>query len=180
MKCVKCSNEATIKYPNGDLCNDCFIAMLVSRIKKELRAEQSFQKNERVLVFGKITVMILAKVVEGLPLSITEATDEYDPANKYNEYDKVVIPWTADDEAQLFYEQLTKKNPTFEALGTSKRIVKLFKTITEKELLQAAKALDVSVEPKQKDKELAAIQKKYPGATIGLVKSAQEFKKALQ
>lgn len=180
MKCLKCPKEAAIPYPNGNLCQECFIEMLVSRIKKEIRSEQPFNKNEKVLIFGRLTEAMFHKVIENLPLDVTRAISDYNPSNGYPEYDKVVIPWTADDEAALFYKELTKSDPDFEKIGQSKGIVKLFKSILDKELKQAAKILDIVFIPNAKDQDLEKINKKYPSSNFGLVKSAAEFKKALQ
>ncbi len=70
MKCLKCCKKAEIPYPNGDLCKDCFIEIIINRIKKEIRKNNPFVKDEKVLVYGEITEYFLKKSVEGLPLKI--------------------------------------------------------------------------------------------------------------
>ncbi len=183
MKCFKCANEATVKYPNGDVCNDCFIEIMTNRVKKEIRADTPFKKDERVLVFGALAKLFFDKIVEGMPLKVTESTDEYDKSvlmKDFPQYDKIVVPWTADDEAEQFYKELTKSKPNFAVIGSTQKFVKIFKSVSSKELKQAAQILQIPFEDMKKDETVEKIQKKYPSAVFGLTKSAAEFKKAIQ
>jgi hypothetical protein len=182
MKCATCLNEATTKYPNGDLCNSCFIDMLCKRIQKETKAANPFNANERVLVFGKLAKAFLEKAI-GLPLQINEATEEYTKKTidkEFPGYDKIVVPWTANDEAELFYTEMTKMNPNMKNIGSDRKFVKLFKSITDKELIQAAKILGIEFQKVKRSPELEKIHAKYPSSIFGLGKSAEEFKKALR
>ena len=181
MKCLKCSKEATVKYPNGDLCNDCFIEILTNRIKKDTKNHVQFKKGDKILVFGKLAKIFLEKVVGNIPLEITEADEKYnsDAIKKYfPDFDKVVIPWTADDEAESFYNELTSDESEFNKENNV--IVKIFKMILDKELSMAAKILNMNFEIPSRNSDIERIQKKYPGSKFGLVKSAEEFRKALE
>lgn len=182
MKCLKCNNEASIPYPNGDLCSDCYIELLVNRIKKDVRTQAPFKKDEKVLVFGKLTKIFLDKIIENLPLKIEESKSKYskDVLNKdFKEYDKIVLPWTSDDEAEMFYSEMTSNKPDFNKMGHSK-FIKLFKSVLERELITASKILNIEFEPQERNKDLEKINKKYPSAKYGLVKSSEEIKKALK
>jgi len=155
--------------------------MLYSRVKKELRTGKVFVKDDNVLVYGKLAKAFLEKAVE-MPLNIVEAEEEYskEVLNKeFKEYDKVVIPFTADDEADLFYNEITSKNPDFGKIGHSK-FVKIFKPVLDKELVQAAKILDIEFKTVPKSEEIEKIHKKYPTSKFGLVKTASEFKKIIK
>lgn len=181
MKCLKCSRTAEISYPNGALCKSCFLEILTNRIKKELRKNNPFERGEKVLVFGKLTETFLKKAIEGLPLVIkTDKKYETNVFDRKFSYDKVVIPWTADDEAELFYEEITKSKPNLKNKGQNQKIIKLFKPILDEELFKAAKILKISFKPKKRNKELERIQKKFTSAKFGLVKSAEEFRKAVK
>lgn len=181
MKCLKCSRNAEINYPNGDLCKSCFLEILTNRIKKELRKNYLFKKGEKVLVFGKLTEIFLKKAVEGLPLAVkTDKNYTKDMFDKKFFYDKIIIPWTADDESELFYEEITKPRLNLKNIGQNNKIIKLFKPILDEELVKAAKILKIKFKPKKRNKELEKIQKKFSSAKFGLVKSAEEFKKALK
>ena len=178
MKCLKCDNTAEIQFPNGDLCPSCFLEILTNRIKKDVRQNIPFKKGEKVLVFGKITNSFLKRIVGALPLDITTSNKRFgEDVNDFSSYDKVVIPWTADDEALLFYTEITKKNPR---LNKNKLIVELFRTVLDDELIKAAKILKIKIKLKSKRKELEKIHKKFPNSIFGLRKSAEEFMKAVK
>ncbi len=182
MKCFKCSQEAKVNYPNGDLCADCFLDVLYKRVKKEIRTEHPFKKNENVLVFSKLAKVFLEKAIENLPLHITEAKEKYGQdifGKDFSEYDKVVIPWTADDEANIFFEELSIQSPDFKKLGHTQKIIKIFKPLLDKEVAQAAHMLNLEFETAPKHKLIETIHKKYPSALFGLENAATEFKKAL-
>ena len=180
MKCHTCDNRAKISFPNGDLCKSCFLGVLYKRIKKELRSEARFKRDARVLVFGALATHFLKHAIEGLPLQITETKIPFTKEilkKDFARYDKVVIPWTADDEAEVFYLQLQSEKPDFSMLKQEK-IVKLFKPILDKELLQASKLLKIPFVVPVRDAVFAKIQKRYN--THGMVKSADEFRKAVR
>lgn len=183
MKCFKCSKDASVIYPNGDLCGDCFLEILVNRVKKEVRAECPVKKNEKILIFGKLARYFLERIIQGLPVTITEADEPFSIdvlLKNFSEYDKVVIPWTADDEAILFFDELITANPAFDKIGHSKKIIKLFKSVLDNEVQQAAMLLAMDHKTVTRNDLVEKIQKKYPSAKFGLVKSASEFKKALE
>lgn len=175
MKCHICSKQAKIPFPNGNLCQNCFLGMLINRIKKDTKLNNPFKKDEKVLVFGKITEWFLRKI--DIPLKITETNKSYDRVKNLNKYDKVVIPWTADDEANSFYSQMTSKNPSFKE---NKRLVKLFRTILGDELIKASKILKMNIRINKKSKEINKIHKKFEHSIFGLKKSLEEFKKAIK
>ena len=169
MKCSKCTNEATVKYPNGDLCNSCFMDMLYKRAEKEIR-QHPFKKGEKVLIIGKLAEHFLNHINK-IEIAKTVAEKEKDG------YDKIILPWTADDEADNFYEQITSSNPN---LKENSKVIKLFKSILDKELAEAAKILNIEFINKARNQDVEKINKKYPTAKFGLVKSSEEIKKALK
>ena len=178
MKCLKCSNTAKIPYPNGNLCEKCFIDVLTARIKRETKLHSPFKKDEKVLVFGRLAEVFLEKAMPNLPLKITLTNKEYDRIKDLSKYDKIVVPITADDEAELFYSEITKRKVN---LKENKKIVKLFRTILNDELIKAAKILKIKINNKNninKNKELRKIHKRFPHSIFGLRKSAEEFRKA--
>ncbi len=183
MKCYKCKKQAQVRYQNGALCASCFLDILYKRAKKELRKECPFTKGEKVIVYGSLTRRFLEQAIEDLPLEIHKDTRKFTKNvfnEKFTKYDKIVIPWTANDEAELFYEEIIKKEANFRKIGHNNKFVKIFKTITDDELIQASKILNINFHPLPKNKEIALIRKKYKMADFGLVKSSEEIKKALQ
>lgn len=189
MKCLKCSNIAKVPYPNGNLCEKCFIDVLTARIKRDTKLNHQFKKGEKVLVFGRLAGVFLKKAMQNLPLKITLTNREYDKIRYLSKYDKIVIPFTADDEAELFYSEITKKKIK---LKENKKIIKLFRTILNDELIKAAKILKININNKNKfkinninkindkNKELIKIYKRFPNSIFGLRKSAEEFRTAIK
>lgn len=186
MKCLKCSNTAKIPYPNGNLCEKCFIDVLTARIKRDTKLNNIFKKGEKVLVFGRLAEVFLKKAMPDLPLKITLTNKKYDRIKDLSRYDKIVVPFTADDEAELFYSEITKKKVN---LKENKKIVKLFRTVLDDELNKAAKILKVKINNKNninnknkinKNRELKKIKRKFPHSIFGLRKSADEFRKAIK
>ena len=176
MKCPRCTCPASIPFPNGNLCPECFLDVLINRIRRDTKLQNPFKINERVLVFGKLTEWFLKKAVE-FPLKIMVTTKKYDKIKDLSRYDKIAIPWTADDEAELFFNEITSKKPGF---NENKKIIKLFKSILDKELEQASKILKIKFKIKKRNKELEKIHKKYTHSIFGLRKSAEGFKRTLK
>ncbi|HIH39673.1 TPA: hypothetical protein HA219_03060 [Candidatus Woesearchaeota archaeon] len=114
MKCLRCSSTANIPYPNGNLCEKCFIDILTARIKKDTKLNYPFKKGEKVLVFGKLAEIFLKKAMPDFPLKISVTEEKYDKTKDFEGYDRVVVPLTADDEAELFYSEITDEKPDFE------------------------------------------------------------------
>ena len=176
MKCYKCStNEAEIEYPNGKLCKNCFLDIIYKRIEKDIK-QQPFKKGEKVLVFGQLTHSILSKINK-IDIDVIERNHEYTKSMDISQFNKVVIPWTADDEAEAFYESITSPEPTFEE---NLKIVKLFRSLSDEEVLQTAKILCIEHPQKNRNPDIERIRKKYQSSMFGLAKSSEEIKKALQ
>jgi len=170
MKCAKCEHDASVAYQNGDLCKDCFIDMLVKRIKKELSTEIPFVKDEKVFVDSDLAKVFLEKA-NSIPIELIDSEKEAE---------KIVISWSADDEASAFYEELISSQPDYSKIGQGPKIVKLFKTIIKKELKQAAEIVNIEFEVSETNEMVNTIQKKYPSSTFGLVNASVDFKRAIK
>ncbi len=173
MKCLKCPKTGKISHFNGFFCPICYIDMINHRIKKDLRKGSCLSMNDRVLVHGKLAEFFLKKAVENLPIIIKQASEKHQKG-----FNKAVIQWSSDDEANLFLDELTCKNPVFEKLGCNDKIIKIFRTISDKELEKAAKILKIKFKPNKKSIEFEKIRKRQP--VFGFVKTAEDFKKALK
>ncbi|MEK6886567.1 MAG: hypothetical protein AABW88_01925 [Nanoarchaeota archaeon] len=176
MKCPRCSNEAKVPYPNGNLCENCYIDVLTARIKKDTKMNSPLNKGEKILVYGKLTEIFLRKAMPELPLEITTIDKKYKKTKNEEKYDRIVIPFTADDDAESFYSEITKKDPNLEE---DKKVVKLFRTMLNEEVIKAAKILNVKIEL-NKNKKLNKIKKKFPQSIFGLRNAAEEFRKAIK
>ena len=67
-----------------------------------------------MLVFGKLAEIFLKKAMPDFPLKISVTEEKYDKTKDFEGYDRVVVPLTADDEAELFYSEITDEKPDFE------------------------------------------------------------------
>ena len=167
MNCLKCPKTAKISHFNGYFCHDCYIDMIVARIRKDLRKGSGLSKGDNVLVHGELAKYFLKRVVEDLPIKLVDKG-----------YNKIVIPFTADDEANLFYEEITKTKPDLTRLGNDKKTIKIFKAIADKELEGAAEILKIEFKPNKKSKDVAEIFGRYKA--FSMAKCADEFKKAIK
>ncbi|MBN2420762.1 hypothetical protein JXB27_00625 [Candidatus Woesearchaeota archaeon] len=171
MKCLKCGRNAEISYPNGDLCKDCFLEVLVSRIKKEIRLKNPFSKNEKVLVHGKLAEYFLKKAVGDLPLKIKVVKPAFGGKVVVG-FDKIVIPITADDEAEAFFEEMMKKKASIEKKNS--KIVKIFVPVLDSELVSASKILKIHFKAERRSREYEKIRQRNPASAFGLVKSKDD------
>lgn len=172
MKCFKCSRNAEISYPNGDLCKNCFLDIVVNRIKKEIRTKNPFEKNEKVLVHGKLAEYFLKKAVGDLPLKIKFVKTAFN-GKMDSKFDKIVVPVTADDEAEAFFEDLMRKKASNEKKNS--KIVKIFASVLDSELVSASKILKINFKPNKRSKEYEKIRGRNPASAFGLVKSKDDF-----
>ena len=126
------------------------------------------KKDELVLVEDKIVEFCLKKAVKGLQHKVV----------KSGKHDKKVVLWTLDDEDKellrcvLNNKKLKKENS---------KIIKLFKFVSDEELLQYAKANKISLKIKKDEiKDLVAkLSEKYPQTRYSLLKSYDAIKKLI-
>jgi hypothetical protein len=126
------------------------------------------KKDELVLVEDKIVEFCLKKAVKGLPHKVV----------KSGKYDKRVVLWTLDDEdRELLHCVLNKKK----LKKDDSKVIKLFKFVSDEELLQYAKANKISLKIKKDEiKDLVAkLSEKYPQTRYSLLKSSDEIKKLI-
>ena len=155
-----------------------------------------------VLVIGEFANKVIKDIVKGLPLKIRITEDKEfnnDPKSfmerlkkDENEYDKIILPWTAEHECCLFLEQMTNKNADFSLLGNiinmqkissqPQKYIKLFRPLQEQELEIFAAAKGFSFQRRKKDmytKILDTMDSKYPESRFSLLKSIDSLAVAL-
>jgi hypothetical protein len=121
-----------------------FTKVIEKRVRKYARLNRLFRKNDRILVKGSLEKYLVPRIIQDLPCRI------YYQKPKNVRIDKIVVPWTLDDEINLFLKQYftgkkTKQNP---------KQIKLLKPITDKEAARFAKAKKLSFKPNKKDREI--------------------------
>jgi len=101
MKCYVCSKKAKINQQKGRfICDNCFSKQFEKRVRKFTRINKIFSANSKVLVIGYVNKFLSSSIVGKLPVSLTfrKKLDE----GKVKNFDKVLVEWTLDDEANDF------------------------------------------------------------------------------
>ena len=143
MKCFKCKKaDGSIELGHfpGKICKNCFLKTIEKRVRKEVRINKLFSKNDRILVLddgsenAAVTNYLLPKIIRYLKPEI-EILTEHDSTKPIKKGRKVVIPWNLDDEiqdklGQMFTRLESKKDTRIKLLrNVSKQEVELFATL---------------------------------------------------
>ena len=182
IQCKKCNKEPATNLPHlGPLCREHFCEIVESRIRKNIRISYSFDKNDRILTTEPLTEHLVKKIIGSMPAKVInkniniekilkkdKKTFDFIKKNKIN---KIVIPWTADDECCLFLE----------FFFYSKKIVKvpyvkMFLTATDDEIGLFSKLNKIEWKKNKKDEKISRfideLDKSYPQTKFSLLKSA--------
>ena len=137
MKCENCENEAKIRIPEGNLCNDCFINNLVERVKKELSGK--IKENDKIFIDSE-----MAKIFFDKANNVSVKLVKNPKSNELEKLDHIVVTKTADDE---YYQELVADAEKYIGenglISGSNQHIFLFRTILDKEYMLAAKILGV-------------------------------------
>ncbi|TKJ17247.1 hypothetical protein CEE44_01805 [Candidatus Woesearchaeota archaeon B3_Woes] len=143
-----------------------FFKNIEKRIRKDIRVNKLFQKNDRIYVKDKLSRFFIDKIIGTLPKTFT---------NDLKKANKKVIKYTLDDECNDFLEKLfynKKKKQVKE--------IKLLRTITDKEALLFSRYNHIKFSPNKKNKKikelLDSLEKSYPQTRFSLAKSIESLK----
>lgn len=191
MICIHCSQPATLKFTDKELCDRCFCKVIEKRVRKYARINKLIAKGDRLLVVGEVCSYFVARMIKDLPVKIVKAkfdnelADMFDEKRvngivKKNKINKIIIPWTLDHECLLFMTKLFGKGFGANRLKEDKRYIKLFVTIDEKSLTEFCRIKKLEYRPIKEDKlraELDKLAEKYPEVKYSLGKSVELLKK---
>ena len=165
------------------------VSLIEKRIRRHIRTSNFFEKGDRILATDDITEFLLKKILGKLPdeiikkkISLTSLSNktakEFIKKNKIN---KVVIPWTADDESVSFLKSIFGDgNISFE--NTS--YIKLLRPVLDEEASFYAKKNKIQWQPNKKDKKVKTfidnMQKKYPETKFSLIRSIEKLEEILR
>ncbi|MFC1727927.1 hypothetical protein ACFLZ7_00495 [Nanoarchaeota archaeon] len=162
--------------------------MVEKKIRKELRVNKLISKNNRLLVIDSLTEKVLKDVLKDLPVTIIKKSfpvnnkifenkklKEFVKANKIN---KIVIPWSGDDELDYFIDGFFR-GKGLKYLGHTGKFVKLFRPVFDKDIVKLAKSKNIIFKPKKHDKFVEKVASKYDFAKNGLLNSIGQIKKFL-
>ncbi|GAF92620.1 unnamed protein product, partial [marine sediment metagenome] len=160
MKCHFCHKKAVIKDIDKFYCKNCFARVIEKRVRKYLRINKVIRKNDKLLVFDNVSLWFLKKIIKDPSIKIVfkklkpELSKVFENKKiktlaKSKKANKIVLPWTADDEISLFLKAIfSNKKP--KNLGQIQSYVKLFKVITEQELVMFSKIKKLGYKEKKK------------------------------
>ncbi len=191
MQCTKCRNPAITELKHLEpLCKRCFCEVIEKRIRKYTRLNKSFRRGDRILITDKITEFIATRIIFDLPIKFF--TEEFsleeiqNPSKKLlefiseNKISKIVVPWTADDEACSFLHLVFNNNiETDFSSGISHKIIKILSTVTNKEteLYSEINRMEFTSNTFYPDvrKFLDSLEEIYPDTKFGIAKSREIY-----
>ena len=126
MECFKCKKRATsigLGHFPGKLCNGCFLKFIEKRVRKSVRLKKLFSRGNHVLVLDDrtkeslVSQNLLQSVLKHLNVTVFvfEVEDKFNLDEKKiraivktGSIDKIVLPWSLDDEVEWFLEKMFK------------------------------------------------------------------------
>jgi len=192
MECIKCSQKSSISMKHlGELCKTCFVEVIEKRVRKELRTKNPLKKNNKIVIINNaskesaVSEYLLKKIIKGLPVDITikKSSKLNLPSKTVQKYDKIIIPWSLEDEAAEFLELLFNKTPITKF---SKKSIKLLKVLSEEEITMYTKIKKLKYNKQSKKKKskvkiiLDTLEKKYHGYKFSLLNSTRNIKGILR
>lgn len=141
-----------------------FCKVIEKRIRKHIRINKLFKKNDVILVKDYVSEYFLKKIIGNLPLKIV----------KKGKADKIVGVWTADDEINSFFMGIIGGK-----VKSDKRFIKMFVPVTDDEMEKYCKICRIDFCKRKKDKPVELfinnINKKYPDSKHKIIKSLQRL-----
>ena len=162
-------------------CDTCFCDVIEKRIRKYIRTETPVEKNEHLLILGELCMSVLKAILHDLPitLSLFKTEKELAAAQRLHIHARVVLPWTMDREIGTFLGNFFQGKSVCE----DKRIIKLFMSVTERELNKYTEIRKLSYPSIAHDPVfdvLDALEEKYPSSKYSLLKSANALRPFLE
>ena len=183
MRALQNSNRLVVKINDKVFCE-----IIEKRIRKNIRLRYPFSKNDCILAADDLTAYLLNKILKDMPAKVysrktnieqllkkDKKTSEFIKKNRIN---KIVIPWTADDECCIFLKSVFSNKP-------KKKIpyVKFLLTATDDEIGKFAKINRIPWKPNKKDRKILQfieeLNKLYPQTKFSLLKSAIRIEEIL-
>ncbi len=116
-------------YLDKKLCKNCYLKVIEHRLRKHMRINKLFKKNDTVLVKDPICEYLL----QDFPIKII----------KKGKYNKKVLAWTLDDEDNMFLEYLFENKNIKE----NKKDIKLLLPIADEYIAQFCKLKKIKFKP---------------------------------
>jgi len=178
MKCIKCSKTAKIglKHLGGSMCPSCFAEVIEKRVRKSLRDNKWLKPADKAVYIddgtlqAKTGIYLIHTIFKNQPFNFSFKKGAIKSAARLSKgYDKVLVPWSMDDEVEQYLDALfnAKKVP-------KTRHIKLLINVSDEEIALFAEIKKIKGRPKKKSslgKALDALEKRYPGSKFGLLRA---------
>jgi hypothetical protein len=169
MKCSKCDRKAETNLRHlGALCMACFCATVEKRIRRYVRINKVFSKNDRIVAVGELNHYLIPKIIEGLPVTIRKVSRI--PGQPKG---KIIVIRSADDVACEFAEKVFAKT------ANPKKNISIVSTATDEELSLFCRFRRIPFRPNIKNKDIQkiidALEDKHPETKFSIVKSAAKL-----
>ncbi|MCX6707608.1 MAG: hypothetical protein NT001_05725 [Candidatus Woesearchaeota archaeon] len=165
MKCIKCKANVLGDF---DFCRSHFVENVERRVKKDIRQNNLIEKDETILVKDPLSRHFIEKVIN-VPVKIGKKGRE-------------AMLWTMDDEILVFLDALFgRKSLRASGIGVIKDRIKLFRTVTDRELETYSKIKGLKFSKKRSEKEmrilreLDLLEKDHKETRFSLIKSIEEI-----
>ena len=179
MKCKSCNKESKVHlaYPPHELCEECFLKIIEKRVRKYVRINKLFKKNDKILIINdnskeaQVNKYILKSIIKNMPATITEKE-----TSKGTRVDKIIMPWNLDDEINQYLEEVMNKKK--EKRNTKE--IKILKPVLDSEVEIFAKIKGFKykkVKHQEKNPFLKGLEEKHPGTKFSLLKSSETLNK---
>lgn len=173
MKCERCGKKAITELKHfGRLCRNCFLRSIGKRVRKNIRANKIFRKDDKILVNDKLSLYFVNTIIKDLPKEVC-----YKKNNK--KINKIIVQRTMDDEISAFLTSVFL-NKDFK----KNKYESILNVITDQEALLFSELKKIPFKINQKNKEIKNILNKleirYPETKFSLLKSAEKLNEILK
>lgn len=165
MRCVKCKANVLEDF---DFCRSHFVENVERRVKKDIRQNSLIRKDETLLVKEPLSRHFLENVIN-VPVRIGKKGRE-------------IILWTMDNEILVFLDALfSGKKVKGSGIGIKKDRIKLFRTVTDRELDAYTKIKGIRFSKKRTESEkkilaeLDKLEKDHKETRFSLLRSIEEI-----
>ena len=189
MKCVQCGKrKATVFLAHlNHVCLNCAVHLIEKRIRKYVRMNRLIQRNDIIWTTDALAEKITKGIVQDMPVkwlkrkekveNILKMTKKVKECIKKNRIQKIIIPWTADDEAAAFLKRALENSPRKEM---DRRIVPLLVRVTDQEAAILSKYHKAAFSPNKGNEEIKSMldrmEERYPETKFSLLKSAEKIR----
>ncbi len=182
--CEKHNEESSIEIINRPICKFCFTNQIEKRIRKNIRVNRFFSKNDDILIImnntnGSFTTKYIMEQVEQkmpIKLSFKDSFTSEDLSN----FDIIIASQNTDDEIDTFINQISELNLINEIKNNDEikkrnHIISVIDNVSEQEcfLFNTFKELDTVKVTKH---ELDDFDKPYPETKFSTNKSIKKIK----